>query len=167
MATPQELADALLSRMDVYQNNQTLNPMGIPTNIESFGVNGSVGDKFGYTFNNSRMDDPNVIKTGIDEAGVRFTDDSGKTYKVSGGFNRFDDGGVKTNVKRINFAIPITKEVEINVGGSRVNNPFYKRTGVDTVGASYTNDNGSNYSLDANLQPGNLGGMLYFRKPIE
>ena len=166
MATSQELADALLSRMNVNQNNQTIDQNGIPTNIESFGVNGSIGDKFGYNLNNSRIDDPNVRKKGIDNAGINYTDDSGKTYDLSGGYNTFTGGNVKTNVGRINFGIPITEKLKVNVGGSHVSNPYYKRAGLDTVGANYTTDDGENVSLNANLQPNNLGGMLYFRKPI-
>ena len=166
MATPQELADALLSRMNVYQDNQTLNPMGIPTNIESFGANGRIGDNFGYKLNNSRMDNPNVIKKGIDNVGVNYTDNSGKTYDLSGGYNTFTGGDVKTNVGRINFGIPITEKLKVDVSGSHVSNPYYKRTGLDTVGATYTTDNGLDVGVNANLQRGNLGGMLYFKKPI-
>ena len=166
MATPQELADALLSRMNVYQDKQTLNQNGIPTNIETFGINGSVGDKFGYNLNNSRMDDPNVIKKGIDDVGVNYTDDSGKTYDLSGGYNTFTGGDVKTNIGRIKFGLPITEKLKVDVGGSHVSNPYYKRTGLDTVGANYTTDDGENFNLNANLQPNNLGLMAYFRKPI-
>ena len=166
MATPQELADALLSRMNVYQDKQTLNENGIPTNIETFGVNGRIGDKLGYNLNNSRMDDPNVRKTGIDNVGVNYTDDSGKTYDLSGGYNTFTGGDVKTNVGRITFGLPITEKFKVNVGGIHESNPYYKRTGVDTVEASYTDNDGSNYNLNTNFQPGNLGGMFYVRKPI-
>ena len=166
MATPQELADALLSRMNVYQNNQTLNQNGIPTNIETFGVNGSVGDKFGYNFNNSRMDDPNVIKKGIDNVSVNYTDDSGKTYDLSGGYNTFTGGGVKTNEGRIKFGLPLTKKLKVDVGGIHDSNLYDKRTRLDTIGFDYRNDNGSNYNLNANFQPNNLGLMAYFRKPI-
>ena len=166
MATSQKLADAL-SRMSVNQSNQTLNQNGIPTNIESFGVNGSVGDKFRYNINNSRIDDPNVIKKGIDNVGFYYTPDSGKTYDVSGGYNTLTSGDVKTNVGRISFGLPITEKLKVIFDGSHTSNPYYKRTGLDAVRTSYTGDNGENVSLDANLQPNNLGGMLYFRMPIK
>ncbi len=166
MATPQELADAL-SRMNVYQNNQTLNQNGIPMNIENLGINGSVGDKFGFNLNNSRIDDPNVIKKGIDNVAVNYTDDSSKTYDLSGGYNTFTGGDVKTNVGRISFGLPITEKLKVIFDGSHTSNPYYKRTGLDAVRTSYTGNNGKNVGLDVNLQPNNLGGMLYFRTPIK
>jgi len=162
MPTSKQYADAL-SRMSVNQKNETLNQNGIPTNIESFYVNGSIGDKFGYNINNSRIDDPNVIKKGIDNVGFYYTPESGKTYDLSGGYNTYTGNDVKTNVGRISFGLPITEKLKVTFDGSHTN----KRTGLDAVRTSYTGDNGKNVSLDANLQPNNLGGMLYFRMPIK